>query len=279
MSFLGKIFVVLIFILSIIFMTLAAVVYGTQKNWEALAKQTQAKLSEATTDFDQLKDQYNRETGELEAKREAALQQLRKLEAERDRLQGRNVEIQAQIDQLFEANREATAAVDAAEQDNLRLTNENDTLRKEVRQVQAKTDDSLKQALEATEALNNLQGEAEINAERAADLIAETTRMRAILTENDINPDLPFDAVTPAVDGMVSKTARRGGSILVEVTIGSDDGLQEGDTVDVFRNSKYLGRVKILKTAPDRAVGRVDTRFQEGRIQEGDRVATRLRVG
>lgn len=279
MSFLGKIFVVLIFILSVIFMTLAAVVYGTHKNWRDLATSTRQDLSVANEQYDQLKDQYNRETGELEAKREAALQQLRKLEAERDRLQGRNVEIQAQIDQLFEANREATAAVDAAEQDNLRLTNENDSLKKEIRENQVAADQAFKQALEATEKVNMLQGEVEVLGERNSDLVADASRMKAILTENDINPDLPFDAVTPAVDGMVSKTARRGGSILVEVTIGSDDGLQEGDTVDVFRNSKYLGRVKILKTAPDRAVGRVDTRFQEGRIQEGDRVATRLRVG
>ena len=57
-----------------------------------------------------------------------------------------------------------------------------------------------------------------------------------------------------------------------------DDGLRIGDTVEVVRDTKYKGRLEILKTAPDRAVGRVDARFQQGPIQEGDRVATRLNL-
>ena len=62
------------------------------------------------------------------------------------------------------------------------------------------------------------------------------------------------------------------------MTIGADDGLKQGNTVEVYRGDKYLGRIEIVKTSPDRAVGRVDRRFQTGVIQEGDRVATRLKV-
>ena len=74
---------------------------------------------------------------------------------------------------------------------------------------------------------------------------------------------------------MVIATQRRNGMLLVAVSIGSDDGLKPGHTVEVFNNSKYLGRVEILKTSPDKAVGRVDVNYQQGPIQEGDRVATR----
>jgi hypothetical protein len=84
--------------------------------------------------------------------------------------------------------------------------------------------------------------------------------------------------VTPTVDGLVSRVKQVAGAQLVEVTIGADDGLKQGNTVEVYRGDRYLGRLAILKTSPDRAVGRVDRRFQQGAIQEGDRVATRLRV-
>ncbi|MEM8865780.1 MAG: hypothetical protein AAGF31_09590 [Planctomycetota bacterium] len=279
MSFLGKIFVVLIFIMSIIFMTLAAAVYGTHRNWEDVAKANEQKLQEARQEFDALKDQYNRVDGELRRQIAAGLQQIRKLESERERLAGRNLQIQAEVDQLTEANREATAAVTATEQNNARITEENEGLRSEIRTNQVAADEAFRKALAATEEVNDLAGQVEILGERAADLVQQNASMKFAMEENGLNPDLPADAVKPRVDGFVSAVRRRGSTKLVEVTIGSDDGLRVGHTVEVFRNAKYLGRVEILKTSPDRAVGRIDTKFQEGRIQEGDRVATRLRLG
>lgn len=279
MSFLGKIFVVLIFIMSIIFMTLAATVYGTHRNWEAVAKQREAALQEKEVEFRALQDEYNRVAGELERQVAAGLQQVRKLETERERLTGRNVQIQAEVDQLTEANRVAAAAVASTQEDNARIAQENDGLRTETRENQSAADVAFRQALAATESVNQLQGDVEVLGERNAELVQENARMTTVMRENDIDPALPVDAVKPQVDGFVSAVRRRGSSLLVEVTIGSDDGLQVGHTVEVFRNAKYLGRIQILKTSPDRAVGRVDSKFQEGRIQEGDRVATRLRLG
>ena len=102
--------------------------------------------------------------------------------------------------------------------------------------------------------------------------------MASMMRANNLDPATPVDAIKPSVDGFVSKTQRKNGVMLVEISIGSDDGLKPGHTVEVFRNTKYKGRLEILKTAPDRAVGRVDVRFQQGPIQEGDRVATRLKL-
>jgi len=65
---------------------------------------------------------------------------------------------------------------------------------------------------------------------------------------------------------------------LVEVTIGADDGLKVGNTLEVSRGAKYLGRIEIIQTSPDKSVGRVDRTFQQGQIQEKDRVATRIKL-
>ncbi len=50
--------------------------------------------------------------------------------------------------------------------------------------------------------------------------------------------------------------------------------------LEVFRlkgdASKYLGRIEVLNTEPNRAVGKVIPEFRKARFQVSDRVATRL---
>ena len=65
---------------------------------------------------------------------------------------------------------------------------------------------------------------------------------------------------------------------LVEVSIGSDDGLQAGHELEVFRADEYLGRLRVVSVKPDRAVVRVLKDFARGIVQRGDRVATRLKL-
>ena len=44
---------------------------------------------------------------------------------------------------------------------------------------------------------------------------------------------------------------------MVEVDLGTDDGVRDGLTLEVFRGSKYLGKLEVVRTTPDRAVGKV----------------------
>ncbi len=95
---------------------------------------------------------------------------------------------------------------------------------------------------------------------------------------NGIDPATKPNSVVPTVEGVVSQIRRTPGAQLVEVSIGSDDGLKTGNTLEVSRGDKYLGRLDIIETSPDKSVGRVDRRYQQGQIQEGDRVATRIKL-
>jgi hypothetical protein len=65
-------------------------------------------------------------------------------------------------------------------------------------------------------------------------------------------------------------------SDLIEVSIGSDDGLKPGHVMQVYRGNTYLGQITIRTTGPDRAVGQIDKRYQRGKIQKGDNVTTNL---
>ncbi|MEQ8839097.1 MAG: hypothetical protein RID07_19990, partial [Lacipirellulaceae bacterium] len=112
--------------------------------------------------------------------------------------------------------------------------------------------------------------------ERNEQLAQQLGIATSALRESDIDPNAE---VKPRVRGLVSKTQRNTSGLLIEITVGADDGLKVNQTVEVFRGEKYLGRAQIIRTAPDQAVAKVLRRFQQGPIQEGDNVATKLRAG
>lgn len=279
MNFIGKIFVVFIFIMSIIFMTLAAVVYSTHRDWQAKANTAQTQLTQAQNRLSQKESEFERLQSELEAQREAALQQVRKLESERDVLAGRTTNLQREVDDLRGEWTEATAAVASTQQSINNTTEENQQLRGDIRVALNETDKAINRALAATDELHQTQRQLENTIEQRTGLLAQVGEMTSVMEAEGLDPSATMDDVTPRVDGVVTGVARRGSTILIQVSIGEDDGLRKGHTVEIFRGTRYLGRAEILSTEPDRAIGRIDPRFQEGRIQESDRVATRLNLG
>ncbi|MCA9238883.1 MAG: hypothetical protein KDA37_01730, partial [Planctomycetales bacterium] len=152
-------------------------------------------------------------------------------------------------------------------------------LRSDIRVALQKTDEAYNKALAATDELHDTRRQLEIAAEQRQQLLAETGRMTSVMREEGLDPSTSIDDVAPRVDGFVQSVSRRGGQILVQVSIGHDDGLRKGHTLEVFQGTKYLGRLKVLSVEPDQAIGVVDPRYQTGRIQEGQRVATRLNLG
>jgi len=266
-------------VLSVVFMTLAMAMYATHKNWREEAQKLQTQVQQKQAQLDQKVTEYNRMESELKRVTVDKDQQISKLESERVALEGRNASIQSELDQLKQERREATAAVAATQQNNEKLAGEVTTLRQDIRSNQQLRDQAFASALKATEELHQSKGELDSALERSRQLTSQVASMTTVMRENGLDPATDANAVTPRVDGFVSQVKRVAGAQLVEVTIGSDDGLKPGHTVEVFRDSKYLGRVEILKTSPDKSVGRVDRRYQQGQIQEGDRVATQLDLG
>jgi hypothetical protein len=281
MNWLGKVFVVLILIMSLVFMGLAMAVYATHKNWrEVIEGPTglRKQLDDARVANEQLKSEHNRLVATLTAEKEDAENQAAKLATQREALAKLNVQIQAKVDQLQQQQREHIAAVASTQKLNEGLTTEATGLRQQIRTEQQARDAAFAKTLEATEAVHQLTGQYENARERTEQLTKQVSGMTHVMREQGLDPATEPGAVVPTVDGLVSQVRRTAGAQLVELTIGSDDGLKVGNTVEVFRGSKYLGRVEILRTSPDKSVGRVDRRFQQGRIEEGDRVATRLKL-
>ncbi len=278
MNWLGKVFVVVILILSLVFMGLSLAVYATHKNWQQVSLDLNKKLVAAQGENARLQTEHNRKVEDLEREKTAAVQQAAKLDSERVSLAERNTLIQAELDGLRQNQRVAIATVDSTQKLNEGLVSDVTDLRKKIRSAQEDRDKLFKTALGATEELHKAAAEYNAARERNAQLTQQNAGMTAVMREKGIDPNTDPGSVVPTVEGMISKVEQKAGAQLVEVTIGADDGLKTGNTLEVSRGAKYLGRVEIIQTSPDKSVGRVDRKFQQGQIQEGDRVATRIKL-
>jgi len=275
MNLLGKIFVVLVFVMSLVFMSFAVAVYGTHKNWKDEAAKQQNLVQIAQTKYNEelaKKEQLETEIAkEAVAKREA----LAKLETERDELATQRDELATQRDALAAKDKAAVAALDSALQNLEKLTAEVETLRTGVRTAQEARDQHFKQVVGLTDRMHQVQGELNRLSERRVQLASEIATQRKVLRAHGLSKDTPVDGIPPKLHGRVLAVNRDN---LVEVSLGSDDGLRVGHTLEVYRNTKYLGRVEVLSTSTDRAAAKILTGFRKGAIQKGDDVATRFEV-
>ena len=65
------------------------------------------------------------------------------------------------------------------------------------------------------------------------------------------------------------------GTILIEISIGSDDGLKTGDVFVVSRKDKRIGKLTITKCEPDRSTAKIIVVNDGETLQIGDPVANR----
>jgi hypothetical protein len=108
--------------------------------------------------------------------------------------------------------------------------------------------------------------------------------VQALERERDEQPSTPTDVREAMVrrpppedvSGRIKSVSPDG---LVEITIGSDQGLLKGHTLEVFRNGtrpQYLGVLKIVEVTPHAAVGLLMTPQFRKLVQPNDQVASRI---
>jgi predicted nucleic acid-binding Zn-ribbon protein len=276
MNLLGKIFTVLILLASVSLMVIAMFVYATHRNWKEAYDKVNAQLAQEQTAKADLEAKYQQQISQLKSEQTAALQDVAKLETERNVIVSQNQTIQKEVDQLRQDQAQSVALVKSTEVNNERLMDEVTGLRNDVRVAQQDRDEQFHTTLKATSELHSVGGQLQQLQERSAQVVAQLADVTAKAKEAGVNTEGEY---IPRVRGKVSKIQPNASGQLIEITIGADDGVRPGQTVEVFRGDRYLGRAEILKADPDRAVGQVIRKFQQGQIQENDDVATKLRVG
>ncbi len=277
MNLVGKILVVLIMVMSLVFMGFAVAVYSTHRDLVDVVENPQtgykAKLAKEQQRNQQLQSEFasmQSKVSELEA---AHRQSLAKLETEKEQLASEKTTLAKQEEDLSKNLAEQTAVATNALSQLKDKQTQVDSLRNDIEVARADRDENFKQVVDSTDKLNQATGELTRLEATNVRLAEQNAKAKIHLERAGVRIEAPVDGIPPKIDGIVLATGSNG---LIEVSLGSDMGLARGNTLEVSRGTKYLGRIEVIQTQPDRAVARVLPQFQKGRIEKDDRVATRL---
>mgnify|MGYP002350049311 FL=1 len=281
MTLLGKLFTVLILVMSVLFLGLAISVYATHVNWRAEAEGKKKEADVQLSVNQQLKDQQQDLMAAIALERSARRFALAGLET---KLKSRSEDLERVQQELATmTNTEGVTAVAlvTAQNELSSITAEVKALRDTVREAQKDVDHQFEVVVQATDELNQMRRVKTDLENRQRPLQAAVAAMKSAMDKLGVRVDVEqdgtvrtdVDRVPPKVDGLVINV---GDKDLIEISIGDDDGILIGHELDVYRDDAYLGKVRVVKTSPDRAVAEVIPGFKKGTIRKGDRVATKL---
>jgi hypothetical protein len=273
MTLVGKIFTMLILVLSIMFMAFSMMVFATHKNWKDQAGKLQTQLQAAKDNLKEAKDALDREKNQLALEQAARRAALAALQVRATRAEDTLTAKQAELASTTATLSKATATADEAQRRNTVLEAETKGLRDELRTVMQKRDQVFLTAVDLTDKLNQAESVRQNLEEVNAQAAKQMAQMKMVLDRNGLTADSLVAHIPPKVEGVVIDVNDKD---LAEISIGSDDGLKVGHSLDVYRGNQYLGRIVIRKTNPDRAVGQVMKELQRGQIKRGDRVTTKF---
>ncbi len=286
MNIIGKIFVFAVFVMSFMLMTFAGVIYMSHVNWKAEVERSRADcLPGQQPGYKILIEEATTKRAELEATITSLQQKVAKSEQSRDQLiaklqtavtqkEQELQELRKKKDELQTATEQAVADVRTLREDLLAASKNVDDLQAQVKAQQVKVDAQVGKSAELSAALAESQAQLTIAEERKAQLEKQVANARILLSQSGLNIDsLPKDRV-PTLDGDVLAVAA--GSI--QVSLGSDDGLQVGHTLEVYRGGEYIGRAVVKTVTPDQAVAEILKAYARGVVQRGDKVTTRLKA-
>lgn len=285
MTLLGKIFTVLIFIMSILFMGFSVMVYATHKNWKVIAtnprqggndkfplglkfqiEDARARNRAATQQMEELRNELAKER----AARRSALAVLQTQVTQKSQQLDESLRNYAT---LQSANQAAVQELKSTQETMARLTDEVTSLRTKVREAEVDRDTQFASVVKLTDDLHQLQGVHTRLIERRDQLVVDVSKYKKQLDARGIRVEDPIDPIVPKVNGEVTAVSSKG---LVEISLGADDGLRADHQLDVYRNASYVGKIKIMKTSPDRAVAMILKDSQRLPIVKGDKVGSSL---
>lgn len=272
MNFLGKAFTVIILVMSIVFMAFSIMVFATHRNWKTKATALETSLQSQQAKNDALEKEKTRTLEALAREQAARKTHVAVLATAAEVAKVDLAAVTDQNGQLRQTLERTAAAHDDTVKDYNRLTAEVKEVRDELTRARLDRDTQYSSAVKATDDVNALRTQYDVLALRHEQLSRDAARWLTAMDRAGLDPKADVANIPPKINGEVLVSDKN----LIEISIGSDDGLKTGHTVEVYRGNTYLGRAKIKQTAPDRAVAEVLVEFRKGIIRKGDRVKTKL---
>ncbi len=273
MTFVGRILIVMTLVMSILFAGLASVVLATHINWRERATQLRDQVAALEQANQRIQEAMEAAREQIAREQAARKYEVAILHTQVDQAQAqlRQSETLLASEQSNHSTLQQTARVAINELD--RLTNEVVALRDDLRNNRQARDEKHLELVAQIDETNMLKGQKARLDERVAQLSESVSRYKRVADAAGITEFDDVENIPPAVDGVVTAVGRGN---LLEISIGSDDGLKKGHTLDVFRGATYLGRVVVREAKPDRSVVEILPEYRRGLIRKNDRVASRI---
>jgi septal ring factor EnvC (AmiA/AmiB activator) len=273
MNLVGKIFVGIIALMSVVCLTLSVVSYASHRNW----KEESAKLDAQIKKLEGEKTAMSAEKTALEnAKAEAVKnyeQIVKALDSKVAAMTAENQTLKANNEQL-EKDLQARVDAIATSGQTINTLNEQIALTTQdlatAQQLRASYLRDLAQTMANLHEISGLLGNVQ---EQNVDLTKAHDDVLAVLQQHGLNPDPSLYAELPkvAVRGTIEEV-KEGPDGLTMISIGSDDGLAVGNQLHVRRGDVYLGKLEVVVVEPNRAVCKVLGEYRQGTMLEGDEV-------
>lgn len=284
MTYVGKLFVLLIMAMSLVFLGVSVTAFVTVTNWKQAhaksqddLKKVQGQLATRDAEKKDAEAKLDQAKSEYAARSKAYEDQLAAQKVDLDRA---GTELAQAKTQLTDAQANAALAVAEAQA----RTGEMTQLRG---QLSASIESGNKLKIEQTEKnvqILTLQRQLEASERSAKGLRENLAKALAQIRKLGGSVDLsqaPSVADIPSdVEGKVTKIDPRNGRSM-ELSIGADDGVFVGMELYLFRTQpqpEYLGKVQVKAVDPDQSVATVIGNTVHGKkIKEGDNVSSTLR--
>jgi hypothetical protein len=282
MTFVGKILVITIMFLTMVFLALSTVVFTTSKNWMVATKAEQGKvedvkkkLNDAKAASEAAKKSLDDFKAQCDQEKKAAENSLASQVDENKR---NLAQIQTARGQLAVAQQTAKSALEEAQA----KINEAVQLRTQLSAAEKQGNEYKLNQAELNDKIRDLSRMLETATKNNGILRDNVAKFSELLKKNGLSDDISQItglASPPPVTGEVKRIDPT--NRYMEITIGADDGLVVGHELYLYRvrpSPEYLGKVKVISVDPDQAVAKVvGTPYMGKKIKEGDIVSSTIK--
>jgi hypothetical protein len=278
----GKILIVLQLVFSLCFMCFAGAAYTFHEGWKKKADTLQSKLGNTEQQLSEQQSQRQQESDNLKGELTAMTTRAQMAEA---KVTGIDTSLTQALGNLANAEQQRDrhlADLAIAQQEAQARIAETTDARSENLRLNDRVVDGISVRRTLEDDLLDRQGRIDEAVQRELQMVEELARLRGLLRTNKIDPNDAIVGPVPApvekITGVVSaaKKNESRSAELVEISIGSDDGIAKGMRLIVYRGAKYICEIEITEIYPDLSVGRVIESTRNGNIEREDNVTTKL---
>jgi len=282
MTTLGKILVFINLLFSLLTGALIIMAFTTRTNWAQGYAEKAAEVEQERKRYD-LRDQAIKELEKEKTEQlTAAENALKELKTKLDHSEKARDDAVAKVNeadkQVAALNARVGQVLAASESMKTEIKIIDERLLAEQARVLQLGLDNKKYKAEAIKATTDLQTALERNEQLLAKLVESDRKLGAL--EGDTAAKAGREAKNPPPDDIRGRvTASDDASGYITINLGSDNGLNKGNTLEVYRlkpRPTYVGTFRVYDVRPNEAVGKLMSAGPRGKVLKDDEVASRI---